>query len=989
MVAGDRVLTIAPGLPFLDTLASGLLHETRGAAEALADYTILLPTRRACRSLAEAFLRVSEGQPLLLPDIQPLGDVEEESLTLRLSPGDAVLTLPPEIPERRRELLLTRLVLQWKEGGDITPDQALRLARELARLLDQIQTERLDFAALKGLAPERFAAHWQDVLDFLAIVTEHWPKILADEDCLDPADRRNRLLEAQARLWSEAPPETPVIAAGSTGSIPATADLLVTIAHLPHGRIVLPGLDRAIDGASHKAALGEATHPQQGMLRLLARLEVAPAEVGEWDSGPTGPPPSSRPGRTRIAIEALRPTETTDAWRGLDDLPADALDGVERIDCGNEAEEAGVVALMLRHALDEPGRTAALVTPDRQLARRVAAELARWDIEIDDSAGRPVMETPPGLYLRQVVRAAADGLSPVLLLSLLKHPFAGGGMERDTFRRLARDFEKRVLRGPRPGPGIAGLRACIAGDETIGGAFDALLDAIEARLEPLCAALGEPALPLEALIDAHLAAAEGMADSPAEPGAAKLWSGDAGELLAGAIAELRDAAGVLGDTFGRDYAPLFETLMAGVMFRPRYGLHPRLHIWGPLEARLLHADLMVLAGLNERSWPPDPGNDPWMSRPMRVRFGLPAPERRIGLAAHDFAQAFAAPRVALVRAARSGGAPTVPSRWLTRLETVLDGVGDRDTLQTGPAWCSLYHALARPAAPVRIDPPAPRPPVAARPRRLSVTQIETWMRDPYAIYARHILGLRALDTLEADPGAAERGSFIHAALDRFVRDNPDGLPADALKQLESCGRDAFGEALSRPAVGAFWWPRFMRIAAWFLAQERERRATAIQRSDTEKWGQLEVPGPEGAFTVIAKADRIDCLTGGDYAIIDYKTGAPPSRHQVELGYAPQLPLEAAILAAGGFENVAAGTAVELAYWRLSGGEPAGEIKPVKADAQELARAAREGLEKLIRTFDDPKTPYLAIPKPEWASAWNDYAHLARIMEWSAGGGGDE
>jgi ATP-dependent helicase/nuclease subunit B len=491
---------------------------------------------------------------------------------------------------------------------------------------------------------------------------------------------------------------------------------------------------------------------------------------------------------------------------------------------------------------------------------------------------------------------------------------------------------------------------------------------------------------LEALIDAHLAAAEAIADGEAESGAEKIWRGEDGESLAGAVAELRQAADILDAVPGRDYASLFETLMAGASFRPRYGLHPRLHIWGPLEARLLHADLTVLAGLNERSWPPDTGNDPWMSRPMRARFGLPPAERRIGLAAHDFAQAFAAPRVALVRAAKSEGAPTVPSRWLTRLDTVLEGVGARDALRPSRPWRALYRGLSHPEKPVRIAPPAPRPPVAARPRELSVTRIETWMREPYAIYAERILKLRVLDPLEADPGAADRGSFIHDALDRFVRSHPGALPADALDRLTACGEEAFGDALSRPAVRAFWWPRFQRVAAWFLETERARRAQEIAEPRSEIRGRILVDGPAGLFTLTAKADRIDRLNGGGYVIVDYKTGSPPGRTLVELGFAPQLPLEAVIVADGGFEGIAAGPAEALAYWRLSGGEPAGEIVPIKADAGALAAAARDGLVKLVRAFDDPNTPYHATPRPDYPAPYNDYDHLARTLEWSAGGG---
>ena len=887
----------------------------------------------------------------------------------------------------RRALLLTRMIMGWKADTDISPDQAVRLAGELARLLDQVQTERLDFKNLGGLAPAEYADHWRDVLKFLEIVTHHWPGILAEQDCIDPADRRNRLLEVQAELWRDAPPETPVIAAGSTGSIPATADLLEVVMGLPMGRIVLPGLDRGMDEATRAAVRDEPTHPQYGMLRLLRRLDTAVEAVPEWEAGTAL---SSPPERTVLAGEALRPAETTDAWRALGPVPKAALEGVQRVDCTNEAEEAGVIALMLRHALEEDGKTAALVTPDRQLARRVTAELRRWGIRIDDSAGRPLADTPPAVFLRLVARAAGDGLAPVVLLSALKHPIAGGGMERGRFVGLVRDFEKEILRGPRPAPGIE-RPARIAGGEPEKGA-------------PLRAAAGcGRALPGAAGGQTgrrrprfHRADRRpyGRRRGAGRAQAARrarhaCGPGEDGEALANAISELRQAAPEMGEVEGIDYPALFETLMSGATLRPRYGLHPRLHIWGPLEARLLHADLTILGGLNEGGWPPDPGNDPWMSRPMRAQFGLPPPERRIGLAAHDFAQGFAAPLVALTRAAKSEGAPTVPSRWLTRLDTVLEGAGAGDVLTPEKDWRALYHALSRPVESVRIGPPEPRPPVEARPRELSVTRIELWMREPYAIYAGKILALRPLDALEADPGAADRGSFIHDALDRFVRDHPGPLPTDAMDRLLNCGRAAFGEALGRPAVMAFWWPRFRRVAEWFLDRERERRAGVIDESHTEVRGSVTLKGSKGDFVLTAKADRVDRLVGGGYAIIDYKTGLPPSQDEVGYGYAPQLPLEAVILAAGGFKGLGKCDTSELAYWRLSGGEPAGEIRIVDGDPGELAEAARKGLLRLIDAFDDPDTPYMATPRPEWATAWNDYEHLARNAEWSAGGGGDK
>jgi ATP-dependent helicase/nuclease subunit B len=436
---------------------------------------------------------------------------------------------------------------------------------------------------------------------------------------------------------------------------------------------------------------------------------------------------------------------------------------------------------------------------------------------------------------------------------------------------------------------------------------------------------------------------------------------------------------------------LFEAAIAGRVVRPRWGRHPRLEILGTLEARLQRADLVVLGGLNEGVWPAEPGHDPWMSRPMRRDFGLKPPEFQIGLAAHDFAMALAAPSVVLTRAMRVEGAPTVPSRWLLRLDTVLGALG-LPPLASAPAALGEVAAwqamLDRPAEIRPCDPPAPRPPVVLRPRRLRVTEIETWMRDPYAIYARYVLGLRPLDPLDADPGAAERGAFIHKAFEGFVRAYPAALPERPFEALVEFGRSAFGEALAKPGVWAFWWPRFLRMAEWFVALEAERRQR-LRLSLAECEGELAIEAPFAPFLIRAKADRIDYLAEGGLAIVDYKTGRVPEDDEVALGLAPQLPLEAAIAEAGGFAGVPPGRVEELMFWKLSGGAPAGEVSPAggaAADPAALAASARSGLARLVAAFDDPATPYLARPRPAAAPRFSPYAHLARLQEWSAENG---
>jgi ATP-dependent helicase/nuclease subunit B len=985
------VFTIPPGLPFVDALATGILEGVKADPLALARCTVLLPTRRACRALREAFLRLSDGRPQLLPRMVPLGDLDTDALTLSAEdiPGLAgALDLPPVLSTLRRQLLLARAVLRADATQRMTADQAARLAAELARLLDQVLTERLAFDRLDRLVPDDYAQHWQITLDFLKILTQIWPTILEIEGAIDAAERRNRVLLAQAETWRNKPPTDPIIAAGSTGSIPATAELLAVVATLPHGSVVLPGLDQDMDAESWDAL--DDSHPQSGLKHLLDRLEVTREAVQPWPC----PPGGTHPSRARLIAEAMRPAATTEAWRNLDGFDDRALDGLTRIDCPTPQEEAGAIALMMRHALEIPGRSAALITPDRSLARRVATALERWGIAVDDSGGQPLADTAVGTYLRLAAECAKAAADPVTLLALLKHPLAAGGENPRWFRTLVRDFERAILRGPRPGSGFAGLIAALGNAEDRRFArresrteLIRWLEALHALAAPFFDAVadGMPRSPAEWL-HLHIGFAEALAAADDATGPERLWRHEDGESAAGFINELRDAAGDFPDLPGSEYPALFEALMASRVVRPRYGRHPRLAILGLLEARLQHADLVILGGLNEGTWPPDPAADPWLSRPMRKAFGLPVPERQIGLTAHDFAQAANAPHVVLTRSERVDGTPTVPSRWLLRLDTVLQGVAlaGRIDLERDQ-WLAWVEALDRPDAVRPLPPPEPRPPVAARPRSLSVTQIETWMRDPYAIYARHILRLEALEPIAADASAADRGQFIHAALDAFVSTYPNDLPPDALQRLTEFGRQSFGELLAQPDVWAFWWPRFERIAAWFVLYETERRAT-IKTLATEVTGRMLLDGPAGPFTLRAKADRIDSLPDGGLAIIDYKTGNPPTKPEIALGFAPQLPLEAAIAEAGGFENIAQAPVGELAFWKLSGGDPPGAALPITGDLAQLRVEARDGLLALIQAFDDPATPYRSQPRPTRAPRYTDYAHLARVQEWSAGGG---
>jgi ATP-dependent helicase/nuclease subunit B len=990
MTGKPSVFTIPPGVPFLDALAAGILQQVGSNPASLAQVTVMLPTRRACRSLSEAFLRLSDGKPMLLPKMTPLGDIDEDELAITGDDGlggDAAFDIPPAIAGLRRQLLLARLIMARKDS-EATLDQAARLAQELARLLDQVQTEQLSFDGLEALVEEAgLSQHWKQTLDFLNILTQNWPAILAEEGVIDPIERRNRLLDAQSALWRATPPGGPVFAAGSTGSIPATAELLKVVAEMPNGALVLPGLDRDADGAVWQA-LGP-THPQYGLAHLLRHLDIGRSDVNDWPSTVKAVAPQDR---TQLINDALIPASVSDHWRDRARPDENALTGVTLLEAQSERDEAGTIALAMRQTLETAGKTAALVTPDRALARRVASELGRWNIEIDDSAGRPLAETPPGIFLRLCARVVADGLAPIGLLSLLKHPYAAGGMKQVHFRDGVRRLELALLRGPRPGDGIGGLREALTGGQPeTTTALTNLVDCLDRAISPFAKHFINKDVALKELLQSHVAMAETLAASDEKNGADLLWAGEDGEALAAFIAELNEASETLPQIRARDYPALIDALIAGRAHRPRFGRHPRLHIWGLMEARLQQADVMILGGLNEGSWPPEAAASPWMSRPMLEKFGLSQPERRLGLTAHDFTQAASGAEVILSRASRSGGSPTVPSRWLLRLETLLKGSSPEDRLRANTGLNEVFASLDRPEKFIEPVEPTPTPPLESRPRKLSVSRIETWIRDPYSIYARNILELKVLDPIDADPGAAERGNVVHEALDRFIKQWPGGLPENATDKLLNIGTQVFDEEMTNPAVRAFWWPRFERIAEWFVENEKRNRIEGRSPLTTETSGEMSFLAPGGEFTLNARADRIDRLADGGLAIIDYKTGGVPSKKQMQSGLTPQLTLEAAMAAEGNFNGVEADEVTELVYMRLSGGREAGKESGVAEDVETLAADALAGLKNRVADFDEVKTPYLSRPIPMFARRFGDYDHLARVKEWMAGdddGGGE-
>ena len=1005
-----KLWRVGADVSFADTLATHLLARTADNPLSLSDVLLLLPTRRACRTMHEAFLRQSGGKALLLPRMMPLGDLDADELSFASG-----VDVPPALSPRRRQLLLSRLIRQFQKDWPLA--QCLAMAGALARFMDDVTSEGADLSRLDDLVQKReVAEHWQLTLNFLKPVLTAWPSILEAEGCIDGAQRRNLMLAAQAEHWRAHPPAFPVIAAGSTGSIPAIAAFLKCVLEIPTGEVVLPALPSWEEASAWWDAV-DMTHPHYGLKDLLRVLGVGLAEIKPLSHETKHAPPMSfraqsrnperhahetgccnsvqhdvnKGGRLALLHHALLPAAVTGIW--AEEKSVFNTVGIERIDCAHEQEEASVIALKMREVLETPAKTAVLVTPDRMLGRRVGEILRRWGLAIDDSAGSPLSKTAAAIFLRAVMDFASGigGDDPVQFLSLLKHPLAAGGVEVSTCRSFVRWLDKYALRGVRPEEGFAGIRKRMAEAQALGrnarNAPEGLaewLDRLEATLAPLIVLLrGGKDVPLVRLLDVLVQVGEALAhDGVAPSGAARLWKGAGGEALATWITDLRQASQDFPPVPVHEAPSVLVTLMQDGVVRPRQKDHPRLAILGPMEAQLQSADVVILAGLNEGVWPAPPSADPWMSRPMRVDFGLRPAEQRIGQEAHDFYALCAAREVVLTRSLRVNGTPTVPARWLQRLDVAAPALkhGEDHPLLL---VARLLDAPERVAA---CSPPEPRPPLSARPRTLSVTEVETLQRDPYALYAKRILRLKKLDDLNMDVGVRERGTFVHAVLQRMLEAFPEEMPdrEAAYQKMLTIGEEEL-EAAGMASVRAWWQPRFERLAAWFVDVQRERYLEGKPR-----W--LEVKGAlklEPDFTVTARADRIDERVDGSLAIIDYKTGTLSTGKERTSGLSIQLPLEAAIARAGGFADVPARRVDALEFWKVTGGKEAGTIEPFakKETAEECAERALRVLAGLIALYDDEATGYPS--EPIGGVKYSDYRHLARVNEWSVAGSDEE
>jgi ATP-dependent helicase/nuclease subunit B len=992
-----RVYTIASDAPFLDILAKAVMQGFPYADQphekhpSLAAWTILVPTRRAARELQEKLLIESGRTALVLPQIRPIGDLDEDVLEAQ----PIHIDLPDAISDIGREFALIALIDDWaRENPQLrlarelanAPQQTQSLAASLAELVDVMETEEVSFDRLPEAYLIDLAVHREAILSLFDIVSKKLPAQLMSDDLMGPKERRSRLIRLEAKRLTENPPQGPIIAAGSTGTIPATRELLKAISNLENGAVILPGLDQDMDAKSWGAVSPQ--HPQFAIKQLVEAIGVERHEIVPLGTGSKD--------RAWLASELMRPSEVSDDWQqalaGQGGRIKRALENVSLVEARDKNDEASIIELMMRQALEKPDGDMALVTPDRDLARRVKSNLSRWNIGVDDSAGEPLSRFGAASLLVLLMDAVEANFSAASLHSLFTHHLVRFGFEREHFSTSARNIEVALFRST---PMIHGLEGLLPSFEQAFSKTESYPHPLVARLNDsnwhdmrgCLARVAEILGPLSprpvASYVEHLNDLISVAEKIAGDG---FWGGPEVEELETLIETLRQESFRLPlCSFSRASATIRQHLQK-IPVRESKNAGTRLSILGLLEARLIHPQTIILGGLNEGTWPRQPDPGPWLNRPMRDVFGMQQPERNIGQSAHDFVQAFGANQVFLTWSRRDGMDPAIPSRWILRLQTILKAAGHKPEDKQSDPWqdWAMKPDQADNVQPTPVGKPQPRPPVEARPRRISVSRVETLIRDPYAIYADAVLKLKPLPNITADPDAALRGTLFHKAIGDFFTLYPKTLPGDAAEQFIAIGEEIFRPFRNDPKIMGFWWTRFQRLATWIVENEISLRID-IERALAEVKGSLLLKVGEVDFTLSARADRIDILADGRARIVDFKSGAIPSTKKIDQGFSPQLTLEAAMLERGAFEHVAKHETRELTYVRITGGIPPGELKSIDLAPMEVARRHLASLVGLLGKYQNPGLAYLPRYAIENVEAVCDYDHLSRYREWILAG----
>ena len=981
-----NVFNISPVYSFLDVMAEFIVNTAKEHNLNIANDIILLPTKRACREFKNIIVKLNNGTTLL-PTIKPIGDVDEDGFAFLEFENENIAdgTIPNAIDNIERNLILSTLIK--KKNPSLNDEQAFALAVDLAHLMDTVEMEMLDFANLSSIVPENLSQHWQETLEFLQIITAWYPQILKERGYINPVDRKIKLLYKQVEVWKKFPPKGRIFVAGSTGSLIPISYMISEIAKMDNGYVILPHLDKTLSEEDF-LNVGQ-NHPQYGLKNLLLKMKLNRNDVRELSG------PQVKVDREKLSSYIMLDSNLKESWYNISPFEQNILNGVSKINFKTDLDETLGIALCIREKVEQNKKTL-LITPDRKIAKSVASELRRWNIIVDDSAGTPSSEIDTGNYFILLLNAVIEKFSVVNLLSVLKHKFTHLGYEKNVLEEISNNLEKEILRG---NFGLDNL------DKIISKAEEVKLEKDEIVITPILQLLykikektscfdkffenKDEKVSLYDLLTLHIKFVEDFVKNDSkEPEFVNnlLYNGDLEnqfvEELKGllkTLLKLKNDNLEIDKMNLKSYRDFISNFMFNIKLRPTDNSHPLVAIMNSIEARLLDADTFIIAGLNEQTFPSVTSDDPWMSRPMKANFKLPLPERKVGLASHDFVEFFCKQNVIMTRSEKVESKNTIESRWLQKLDAVLkisDITFDKSYADNLLYWTYNFDNVKGDIK--KCERPAPKPPFEARPKELAATYIEKLYRDPYIIFAQKILKLKKLDDIDVDVMPADFGNIIHNSLQEF-KDKQ-------LKTYQEFMNIIMQNALPFKNIDIidFWYKKFETVARWFIKYE-EKMQNDIVNTYTEIEGRL--PITEN-FTLKAKADRIDVLKNSMGIVIsDYKTGSAPKEKEVIAGYSPQLLLEAIILNNNGFKAIKSNAKVcELKYLEVCKEKVVSFKNDDKLDLDELLLKSFDALVSIIKQFEDENTPYISRPNPNEVGStiqeYSEYTHLARVKEWS-------
>ena len=931
----------------------------------IARINVIVNTARMRSRLVEIF---SEQKSVLLPRLHLIGDLKN------FAHGDFAAYETNTLGEKFELIRLVSGLLNAQPN--FAPKSSLfSLSDSLQSLMNEIVEEGVSANDLIELNVQDQSGHWRNALEFLKIIFGYLDNQNGQIAASSLKDQKDKL----TKNWSNNPILDPVYVLGSTGSRKPTLDLMAAVCNLPKGHIILPGFDFDAPQSMWSHLLSDRAsedHPQYRLAKVVETCGTQPKDVANWTTA------TINTDRSSLISLSLRPAPVTDSWMREGPKLANLIQATEDItllEATSKRQEALAIALRLRKAIDD-GITATLITPDREISRYVSSIMTRWDITPDDSAGIPLSLTPVGRFLRETATLLSDNVKTSQIFAILKHPLCHNGNNRGEHLRLTRDLELFLRKD-----GIVSLTPDLMKEWSEKQSSQLAAQWTDWFLQCFVNLLEPGVQSFATWLQKHIALSDNIANGSDDTNAGEkqFWQGASGAPIRQIIDRLNETNETTLKCELRDYIGIFKGLLAQDSLRETTTTHPRVLIWGTLEARVQGADLYILSGLNEGTWPEIGDSDPWLNRQMRKDAGLRVPERKIGLSAHDYQQLICQKNVWITRSIRSNDAETVPSRWVNRLLNLLNGLPN----QQGPI--ALEHMRKRGANWLELSEsvdnalndefskstmrPAPCPPLSARPKSLAVTDIRTLIRDPYSIYAKHILRLRRLNPLNAIPDARMRGTIVHEVLENYFHEWPN--------LSENQRRERFAEILEAnlhrsvpwPSTQVFWRNRLDNVTNWLIDGEIERRKTA-QPIGFEASGRLEIPDLN--FSVRAIADRIDQRSDGSLVIYDYKTGAAPTERQ-QLFFDKQLYLLALLAEQSGFKNIEPNAVYSAAFIGL--GTPPKVVK--MPSEKERIDTAYQKLRQLISRYQETDQGYTARRALFKSDDFSDYDHLSRYGEW--------